>query len=264
MHFRFYGRSLLLSCFLLLLGGPVSAQWSDYLNPGFQFETMAMANASFILSQSRQNLAMQYIPIELDSMKRRRLQRERQNAGQPEQRTARGQQGAVGYPPAGSVARRPEDYAATDFRPRRQRSIGEQFAALSSDPAHRPVLRQLGDSIIAELERSPDFRRNNLTYAIGLAVGGALSTLSGRELTDEQSFYILDQVHTFLTESQVLNGRTPEELTGVYDTFVLFAGLMSLLEADARANGHEASMAAAREVARTTLKVFGLKAPGEQ
>lgn len=173
---------------LCMIGGSDEAygQYQNYLSPGMEYDTMALANASFILSQAQQNAALQYIPLELDNRQRRR------RTSPPAARRSPG----TASPRAGqpTPATTPRDYSATDFRPRRRQSVADQFAALAHDPSHRAPLREFGQTLFNELENSPEFRRNNLTYAVGLAIGAALGIERGRELTEEESYYVLDTV----------------------------------------------------------------------
>lgn len=240
-----------------MVGGSDEAygQYQNYLSPGMEYDTMALANASFILSQAQQNAALQYIPLELDNGRRRR-------ASPPAARRSPGSGSARAGRPATQPSPGPRDYSATDFRPRRRRSVADQFAALAQNPSHRAPLREFGQAVFNELENSPEFRRNNLTYAVGVAIGAALGIERGRDLTDDESYYVLDAVHEFLTTGSDVTRRTPEEQTALYDTCVLFTGLMVAFDADAKANGTPETRRAAREVARATLKAFGFKSDG--
>ncbi|MFQ3591117.1 MAG: DUF6683 family protein [Chloracidobacterium sp.] len=244
------------SCVLLsLLGnqGTVYGQYANYLSPGMQYSNMWQANASFILSQSQQNLAMQSVPLRLSGNR---------SSATPAGRSANPQARSA---PASVPARPnagPRDYSVTDFRPRRRRQVADQFAALAQDPSHRAPLRQLGQAMFQEIENSPEFRRNNLTYAVGLAVGAALGIERGRELTDDESNFLLDTVHEFLTTGSDVLRRTPEEQTALYDTCLLFTGLMAAFEADAKENGTPETRRAARELARATLGAFGFQSGG--
>lgn len=226
---------------LVALTGRVSGQYQDFLSPNMEFETMALANASFILSQAQQNLALQSLPLQLE-------QRNAKNVAPP----------ASAQPHAVASATHSPYYRATDFQPKRSRSISEQFAALSADPRHREALQKFGQTLFDELEKNPEFRSNNLTYAVGLAIGSALGIERERELTDEESYQILDSVHEFLTTGSDVLRRSPEEQTALYDTCVLFTGLMAAFDSDAKTNGHPETRQAAHAVARAVLKVFGL------
>lgn len=114
--------------------------------------------------------------------------------------------------------------------------------------------------MFAELENHPEFRRKNLTYAVGLAIGAAHAIECGKDLTDAESLPVLDTVHGFLTTGSDITRRTPEERTALYDTCLLITGLMAVFEADAQANGHAETRQAARQVATAVLTLFGFAA----
>ncbi|OYT72668.1 MAG: hypothetical protein CFK52_04430 [Chloracidobacterium sp. CP2_5A] len=224
-------------------------QYANYLSPGMQYGNMWQANASFILSQSQQNLRMQSVPL--------RLSGNRQPGGRSAPPSARRSPGAAQSSAPSAPASR--DYSATDFRPKRRQNVADQFAALAQDSSHRGPLREFGQAVFNELETNPEFRRNNLTYAIGLALGAALGIERGRELTDDESYFLLDAVHEFLTTGSDVARRAPEEQTALYDTCILFTGLMIAFETDAKENGTPETRRAAREMARATLDAFGFK-----
>ncbi|MCS6920843.1 MAG: hypothetical protein NZM07_02805 [Elioraea sp.] len=159
---------------------------------------------------------------------------------------------------AGSGRRSKKD-AVVPERGRREirDDAAAQFADLSPDPAHRPALRALGQAVFDELERHSEFRRNNLTYAVGMVIGAALAIERGHDLSDEESALVLATVHEFHTRGSDVTRRTAEEKTALYDTCLLFTGLMAVFEADAQANGHAETRAAARAVSRAVLTLFG-------
>ncbi|MCS6853908.1 MAG: hypothetical protein NZ523_04015 [Elioraea sp.] len=225
----------------ILAATPARAEFQNFLSPGMSYDTMALANASFILSQAQQNAALQALAIDLGAPR---------SPPRPSARTP-----APSAAPSASATA--QALAATDFRPRRRASVAAQFADLSPDPAHRPALRALGQAVFDELEKHPEFRRNNLTYAVGMAIGAALAIERGRDLSDEESALVLATVHEFLTRGSDVTRRSAEEKTALYDTCLLFTGLMAVFEADAQANGHAETRAAARAVSRAVLTLFG-------
>ncbi len=239
---------------LFVCQGAAYGQYANYLSPGMQYGNMWQANASFILSQSQQNLRMQSVPLRLSGSRQSGVR----DAPSSARRSPAAAQPSVqpSAPPSGAG---PRDYSATDFRPRRRQQVADQFAALAQDPSHRGPLREFGRAVIRELEANPEFRRNNLTYALGLAVGAALGIERGRELTDDESYFLLDAVHEFLTTGSDVTRRAPEEQTALYDTCILFTGLMVAFDTDAKENGTPETRQAAREMARATLDAFGLK-----
>ncbi|MGQ9896724.1 MAG: DUF6683 family protein [Acidobacteriota bacterium] len=250
-HSRF-GRLLVWPwlCALWMLGGfwEARAQYTDPLS-GMQFESMALANTSLMLSLAQRSVFYQSVPLRLSRGK-----------GQGGSRMA-------APPPAVSAERRgatapsgARSYGLTDFRPQRRQSIAAQFAGLSDDPQQRQQLLALGEAIFKEIERSPEFRRNNLTYGIALALSAAVGIQRGQDLTDEESDFLLGAVHELLTSDPQVMRQPAAELTKLYDTCLLFAGLMTTFHLDAKHNGTRDSEAAAKRLAEVTLKALGWNA----
>jgi len=232
----------LFASWLAAASGEARAQFTDPLS-GMQFETMAMANLSLMLSLSQRSVFYQSVPL--------RLSGDRGRAGSNAQRRT------PAAAPESRPVQTPRQYAVTDFRPRRRQSIAEQFASLSNDPQQRATLLSLGDAIFKEIERSPDFRKNNLTYAVALAVGVAVGIERGRDLTDEESEFLLGAVHELLTSDPKLMQQPAAELTALYDTCLLFGGLMTTFHLDAQQNGTRESELAAKRLAKVTLQALG-------
>ncbi len=231
---------LLFGAWLVAASGEVRAQFTDPLS-GMQFETMAMANLSFMLSLAQRSVFYQSVPLRLSGDRERGSQAQRRAPASSE----------------GRPAQMPRQYSATDFRPQRQQSIAEQFASLSDDPQQQATLLSLGDAIFKEIERSPDFRKNNLTYAVALAVGVAVGIERGRDLTDEESEFLLGAVHELLTSDPKFMQQPAAELTALYDTCLLFGGLMTTFHLDAQQNGTRESELAAKRLAKVTLQALG-------
>lgn len=244
---RLLGVFLLCGFWLVGSASEVRAQFTDPLS-GMQFETMAMANLSLMLSLSQRSVFYQSVPLRLSGGREKRRPTGRATPAAP---SAGAENRSLS---SGTVAR---NYGVTDFRPQRRQSIAAQFASLADDPQQRTTLLQLGEAIFKEIERSPDFRRNNLTYAVALATGVAVGIERGKDLTDEESDFLLGAVHELLTSDPKIMQQPAADLTTLYDTCLLFAGLMTTFHLDAQHNGNRVSEEAAQQLAQVTLKALG-------
>ncbi|MGQ9838310.1 MAG: DUF6683 family protein [Cyanobacteriota bacterium] len=144
----------------------------------------------------------------------------------------------------------------TDFRPQRQESIATQFAGLAPDPQQRQYPLRLGEAIFQEIKASSEFHPNNLTYAVAFALAAAVGIQRGEYLMNEESDFLLATVYELLTSDPQLIQQDPAELTALYDTCLLFAGLMTMFYLDAVKNGTPVSQEAAKRLAEMTLQAL--------
>lgn len=224
----------------LLACAAASAQYADYLSPGMQYESQALANASTLLSMARQNLALEMSMTGL-------------NWALSED--ARDRVASLRRAPRAGAA---EGIEATDFRPARRESLLDQFAAFGADREEREFLRELGRGLFASLESDPSYRSDNLSHGLALLLELALATEKGRELDAGEKASLLAAVHRALLESGVMRRLSAEEITAAHDACVVLAATIATLNLDVRENRSPGSARKAREISRAALAAFGL------
>ncbi|MFN3360128.1 MAG: DUF6683 family protein [Pseudanabaenaceae cyanobacterium] len=192
---------------LLAMGGWLSgvpsvlAQYSNYLSPSMEYSTMWLANASFILSQAQQNHLLG-LNVPLEGWQRHAA---------PKKRT--------------TVA----PFSQTDFRPVRSTPLPQQFAQLGQTPAERTAWQRYGQEVLQEIYKDKNFRPNNLTYALSLLIGSAVMTVNKTELSEAQSNQLLNDVHKFVLDSQMLQHLSAAAITTLHDQALIFAAIMTSL-----------------------------------
>lgn len=225
---------------LLLVSSAADAQYADYLSPAMQYESMALANASTLLSMARQNLALEM--------------------------SASGLEWALSEPARARAASAPRPAAArplrgieaTDFRPKRRESLLDQYAALGETDEEREFLRELGRGLFASLEADPSYRPDNLSHALALLLQLALATEKGRELSRAENERLLEAVHRALLDGDAMERLSAADLTAAHDACVVLAATIATLNLDVRENRSPGSARKARELARAALAAFGL------
>lgn len=231
---------LALSPVLFFASITASAQYSDFLSPGMEYESQALANASTLLSMARQNLALE---MSATGLAWALSEEARRRAGTSKRPSGEARSGGI---------------EATDFRPARRESLLDQFAAFGEDEDERAFLRELGRGLFASLESDPSFRKDNLSHGLALLLELALATEKGRELDAGEKARLLDAVHRALLASGVMAQLSPEEVTAAHDACVVLAAMIATLNLDVRENRTLASARTARELARGVLAAFGL------
>lgn len=239
---RLLARGLALS--LLLLASSLQAQYTPYTNTlnGRQFSNMYAAHADFLISQSIQRGSFQMRAQAVQEAGRDVM------AGQP-----------VRLPP--QVTAPPDrgwnhDISATDFVARgdRQTVPAEMADAARLEGRARQEWIDAALTLQQAVETMPDFRRNNLSYAMTLALGVAIQVRYGGEIGDAAEDALLRSVNDALGDAEGWRNMSAAELTRAYDTLVITGGLMAgMAEMD-----DPAMRAMARDMADSTLQAFGL------
>jgi hypothetical protein len=239
---RLLARGLALS--LLLLGSSLHAQYTPYTNTlnGRQFSNVYAAHADFLISQSIQRGSFQ--------MRAQGVQEANRNAAQgqpirlPSQITA--------APPRGwNHAISTTDFSASGDR---ERVPAEMADAAGLRGAARDQWIDAALTLQQAVEAMPDFRRNNLSYAMTLALGVAIQVRYGGDIGDAAEEALLRSINDALGEAEGWREMSAVELTRAYDTMVITGGLMAGLaeQSDPEMRGM------ARDMADSTLRAFGL------
>ncbi|HQW80237.1 MAG: hypothetical protein IPF83_00310 [Rhodanobacteraceae bacterium] len=168
---------------------------------------------------------------------------------------------SVLYGTVPSAAAAPADwkyeFAATDFTPVAVRDVPERLAGNLSDPVKRDTALRFGRDILAGVESSLEFRRNNLAYAMALSITACLRLTELREFSVDEEARVLRIVNDALASSPAFRESTSAERTLAYDAFIVTAGMISRMGDDAIAD-HDRELASnARILAQETLASFG-------
>ncbi len=240
--FRAFRQGLALSLLLLVSGA--HAQDTPYTNMlnGRQFSNVYAANADFLMSQAIQNSNFQIRMLSMQQAQREAAAG--RSASMPERVTT---------PP-----RRGWQYelSTTDFSARgdRERVPAEMADAAGLRGAAREQWIDAALTLQQAVEAMPDFRRNNLAYAMTLALGVAIQVRYGGEMGDAAEEALLRSVNDALGEADGWRDASSTELTRAYDTLVITGGLMAGLAEQ----NDPAMRGMARDMADSTLRAFGL------
>lgn len=150
------------------------------------------------------------------------------------------------------------DVDATDFLPVGTRDIPERLAGNLSRQDHRQVSLDLGRDILASIESSPGFRRNNLAYALTLAVTASLRLTDLRQFDAAQEARLLRIVNDALADSPAFRASSAAERTTAYDALIVTSGLISRMTDDAIADKDRELAERALALARETLASLGI------
>jgi hypothetical protein len=149
-------------------------------------------------------------------------------------------------------------FSATDFKPTGRRDAPQRLAAQVKDPALRPQITKLARDILAAIEQQPEFRRNNLAYALTIYLGGSLQVLSGQEFDDARSAALAQWINDGMVAAGAVARLSDAQRTQLYDVLLLQGGLViGIAQAGAENNDAE-QVQLAKSMARDALATFGI------
>jgi len=232
---------------LVLALGPtgVQAQYTNYMRPGVTFNNIYAAQADITLSNMiRQSQMTSY----LNGVKASMAATQGRRAASPPP-----------PPPAHAAPAAPrQPLTATDFKPAGARNAPERISAAVADPAGRAQMAKACREILATIEATEGFRRNNVASAITLVTAISIQVLTGREFDDAQAQGLLQIVNDEIVASGRLRNVPNEKLTRLYDTLVISGGLMAGIAHNAAESNDREMMEVARAMARDALASLGL------
>lgn len=204
-RFRVLVRCFALSALMLVSNG--HAQYTPYTNTlnGRQFSNMYAAHADFLISQSIQRGSFQMRAQAVQEAGRDAMQG--QSVGLPAQVTAPPDRGWN------------HDISATDFVARgdRQTVPAEMADAARLQGSARQQWIDAALTLQQAVEAMPDFRRNNLSYAMTLALGVAIQVRYGGEIGEAAEEALLRSINDALGEAEGWRELSAVELTRAYD-----------------------------------------------
>lgn len=231
---------------LALALGPIGAQaqYTNYMRPGVTFNNIYAAQADITLSNMiRQQQMNSYV-----------------NGVKASMAATQGRKAAAAPPAASSAPPQAprQPITATDFKPAGVRNAPERISAAVADPAGRAQMVNACREILATIEATEGFRRNNAASAITLVVAVSLQVLTGREFDDAQALGLLQLVNDEIVASGRLKGVPAEKQTRLYDALVISGGLMAGIAHNAAESNDREMMEVARAMARDALSSLGL------
>lgn len=149
-------------------------------------------------------------------------------------------------------------FSATDFKPSGRRDAPQRLAAQVKDPAMRPQIAKLARDILAGIEQQPDFRRNNLAYALTVYLGGSLQVLSGQEFDDARSAALAQWINDEMVAAGAVAKLSDAQRTQLYDVLLLQGGLIIGIAQAGAENQDEEQVELAKTMARDALDTFGI------
>ena len=238
---RFRVLLLCIALSTLVCVSSAQAQYTNMLN-GREFSNVYAANADFLMSQAIQNSNFQMRMLSMQQVQREAAAG--RSAGMPERVTSpprRGWQFALST----------TDFSASGDR---ERVPAEMADAAGLRGAARDQWIDAALTLQQAVEAMPDFRRNNLSYAMTLALGVAIQVRYGGDIGDAAEEALLRSINDALGEAEGWRELSAVELTRAYDTMVITGGLMAGLaeQSDPEMRGM------ARDMADSTLRAFGL------
>lgn len=226
-----------------LLAATASAQYTNTLN-GRQFSNMYAANADFLMSQMIQQAGWA-------SMRASINRQAAKGQAAPAQRPA---------PAAPAKASYAFPIAASDFKPAGARKVPEQLAQAIADPKERAQFVKAASEILATIEATPGFRKNNLAAAMTVLLGVSLQVAKGIEIPDAESEELMRGLNDQIAALPSFATLPADKRTQVYDTMVIVGGLIAGIAQNAAESKDRRMAALAQQMARDALAQFGVKA----
>ena len=221
---------------------PAQAQYTNYMRPGVTFNNIYAAQADITLSNMiRQQQMNSYV-----------------NGVKASMAATQGRKAAPAPPVAAAAPAPRQPITATDFRPAGARNAPERISAAVADPASRAQMVKACREILATIEATPGFRRNNVAAAVTLVTALSIQVLTGREFDDAQAQGLLQLVNDEIVASGRLKYVPAEKQTRLYDALVISGGLMAGIAHNAAQSNDREMMEVARAMARDALTSLGV------
>lgn len=221
---------------------PADAQYTNYMRPGVTFNNIYAAQADITLSNMiRQQQMNSYV-----------------NGVKASMAATQGRKAAPAPPAVASASAPRQPLTATDFKPAGPRNAPERISAAVADPAGRAQMVNACRQILATIEATQGFRKNNVASAITLVTALSIQVLTGREFDDAQAQGLLQLVNDEIVASGRLRNVPAEKQTRLYDALVISGGLMAGIAHNAAESNDREMMEVARAMARDALASFGL------
>lgn len=236
---------------LVALALPASAQYMNTMN-GRQFSNMHAANADFLMSQMIQQGQWNIMRMSMDQA----IEKQRRAQGLAPA-PAQGRAPAPKAAPAKVAYKYP--LTATDFKPAGARNVPQQLSAAVGNAADRRQFEAACRDILATIEKTPGFRKNNLAAAMTVLLGVSLQVVKQIEIPDAESQEFMRGLNDQLAPLSAFSGMTAEKRTQVYDTMVIVGGLIAGIAQNAAETQNREMAALAQQMAKDALAQFGVK-----
>ncbi|MDP2370977.1 DUF6683 family protein [Rhodoferax sp.] len=147
----------------------------------------------------------------------------------------------------------------TDFKPAGPRTVAEEIAAKVADPLERQKVVQICRQILAAIEATPGFRKNNLASAITVLLGVSQQVLTGQELDDAQAQALMQVINDDIVGSGAVAGWSNARRTYAYDSMVITGGLIAGMAHNGAESGDKALTEQAKRMARDAMANLKVK-----
>lgn len=243
-----------LAAALLALALPASAQYTNTMN-GRQFSNMHAANADFLMSQMIQQGQWNIMRMTMEQT----IEKQRRAQGLAPAPAAQGRAPAPAPKAAPAKVAYKYPLTATDFKPAGARNVPQQLSAAVGDPNERRQFEAACREILATIEKTPGFRKNNLAAAMTVLLGVSLQVVKQIEIPDAESQEFMRGLNDQLAALSAFSTMSPEKRTQVYDTMVIVGGLIAGIAQNAAETRNREMAALALQMAKDSLAQFGVK-----
>jgi hypothetical protein len=161
--------------------------------------------------------------------------------------------------PAASTQPAHQALTKTDFKPAGARNVAQEIAASVRDPLERAKVVQICSQILATIEGTPGFRKNNLASAITLLVLVSQQVLTGQELDVAQSQLLMRFINDDMVGSGAVAQWNNAQRTHAYDSLVITGGLIAGIAHNGAEAGDAQMSEQARRMARESLANLKIK-----
>ena len=240
-----------LAAALVALALPAAAQYTNTLN-GRQFSNMHAANADFLMSQMIQQGQWNVMRLTMEQA----IEKQRRAQGVAPA-PAQGRAPAPKPAPAKVAYKHP--LSATDFKPAGARTVPQQLSAAVTDGNDRRQFEAACRDILATIEKTPGFRKNNLAAAMTVLLGVSLQVVKQIEIPDAESQEFMRGLNDQLAPLPAFAAMSAEKRTQVYDTMVIVGGLIAGIAQNAADTQNREMAALAQQMAKDALAQFGVK-----
>lgn len=150
-------------------------------------------------------------------------------------------------------------FSATDFKPAGRRDAPQRLAAQIADASMRPQIIEMSRAVLDAIEQQPNFRKNNLAYALTIFLGGSLQVVTGDVMDDRASETLARWINDEMAAAGAVAKLNAAQRTQLYDVLLLQGGLIIGIHQAGVENGDTEQVQIAKTMARDALKTFGIE-----
>jgi len=144
---------------------------------------------------------------------------------------------------------------ATDFRPPGRRIMPDEVARSSQEGAEeKELLRKLSNQFLDSFEQ--EARKNNIANSFAFLAGVSMQIVSGRDLSDAETDQLISGFNNSIAYTPQYVSMSAQDKQVLYESAVITAGMMALLNEQGKLNNDSKMQADARQMASAVVAYF--------